>query len=118
MLMMSSGRPRTLVQVTGPATWLTTLSDWDAFADWYTKLIEGRSSLHPELAKQVDAWTEGKDSKEVVSILFDKVANEVRYTGLEFGVSALQPLSMQRGLGKPLRGLQGQIQPVVRDARA
>lgn len=76
----------------GPAIWLSTLGDWPSFGRWYDGLLQGRRELDPALAAQVDAWTRGKAAPaEVTAALFEKVAREVRYTGLEFGIAAVQP---------------------------
>lgn len=77
---------------TGPATWLTTLADWDEVAAWYQGLINQRNQLGEPLSKLVDEWTRDAGTpREVLAILHDKVANEIRYEGLEFGMSGLQP---------------------------
>lgn len=76
----------------GPAVWLSTLRDWEAFGRWYEQLLKGRGELPPALAAQVDQWTRRLGSPdEVLAALFEKVAREVRYTGLEFGIAAVRP---------------------------
>jgi|GEM_PF-2820654 len=75
-----------------PTVWLSTLKSWDDVANWYTHLLGDRSDLGPELKKQVDAWTDHlKERESVIGILQEKVASEVRYTGLEFGIAGYQP---------------------------
>ncbi len=77
---------------TGPVTWLTTFADWNRMAAWYQTLLDGRSELGDELKQSVDEWTAGATTpREILDILYDKVANDVRYEGLEFGISGLQP---------------------------
>ncbi|QQL44164.1 DUF3857 and transglutaminase domain-containing protein [Sulfuriroseicoccus oceanibius] len=77
---------------TGPCVFLSTLPDWDAFTTWYSGVLAERSTLSDELKQQVDSWTEGLDSDEqILRALFEKAANDVRYTGLEFGFSGLRP---------------------------
>ncbi len=77
---------------TAPTVWLSTLPDWDAFARWYNGLIEDRFEIGEDLAAKVEGWTEGiEDEGEILALLLSKVANEVRYTGLEFGQAGLQP---------------------------
>ena len=76
----------------GPATWLSTFSSWDEFAGWYQKLLTERNNLDEELRQKVDEWTAAaKTPREILDILYDHVANDVRYEGLEFGLSGLQP---------------------------
>ena len=80
------------VAQSGPSFRLTTLPDWNAFARWYAPLLAGRATLKPALAKQVDDWTKGaRTPEETLAILFSKAANDVRYVGLEFGISGHQP---------------------------
>jgi len=84
------GRPP--ISQSGPATWITTLANWDAFADWYRPLLKERSTLSAELAELVDTWTAGvADEDEIIARLLQRASNDVRYTGLEFGISGLQP---------------------------
>ena len=76
----------------GPVLWLTTLPDWTAFVQWYAPLVSERSSLRPALARQIDEWTKNaRTPAEILEILMAKVSTDVRYTGLEFGTSDLQP---------------------------
>lgn len=76
----------------GPIVWLTTLPDWEGFIEWYAPLMSERSTLSPKLASQVDAWTEDAESnEEIIRILHEKVAANIRYTGLEFGQAGYQP---------------------------
>ena len=79
-----------------PTLWLTTVKDWDAIARWYSGLVADRSELGDELRELVGKWTAGvTDQKQIVSILHEKVANDVRYTGLEFGLAGFQPYPCQ-----------------------
>ena len=83
-------RPPTLQ--TGPALWMTTLHDWDAFAKWYAPLVEERSKIQPGLAAKIEEWTKSAHTpKEILDVLMAKVATDVRYVGLEFGTADLQP---------------------------
>lgn len=76
----------------GPAIWITTLADWNSLGRWYGDLLRGRDELSFALAAQVDDWTKGKKSpSELVSTLFNKVARDVRYVGLEFGIGGYRP---------------------------
>lgn len=75
-----------------PTLWLTTLSDWDQVATWFDGLVSGRSELGPELEAALGEWTKGVNGREkLIALLQEKVANDVRYTGLEFGLAGYQP---------------------------
>ena len=76
----------------GPATRVTTLASWDQVSTWFAGLCRDRDQLSPELARQVDGWTRSASSRdEIVRILLGKVADEVRYVGLELGDGDYQP---------------------------
>jgi len=76
----------------GPATWLTTFESWEKVSSWYDQLVSKSSELDEALKKLSADRVEGaSDKMEIARRLFGMVANEVRYTGLEFGVSAMKP---------------------------
>jgi hypothetical protein len=76
----------------GPLTWLSTLDSWDSFAKWYGGLVKGTENLSPDLKAKIDVWTkDAKTPDEVLRILYEHVARDVRYTGFELGKSDLQP---------------------------
>lgn len=75
-----------------PTVWLTTLPDWDSVAKWFYGLAAERSELGPDLTAEVDRLTQGLTREDdIVAALHAAVANEVRYTGLEFGLAGYQP---------------------------
>lgn len=75
-----------------PTLWLTTLDSWDDIARWFHRLASERSELGPELTAEVNKLTAGlTDPHQIVDKLCSVVANEVRYTGLEFGLAGYQP---------------------------
>lgn len=76
----------------GPAVFLSTVKDWEAFGRWYNSLLQGRDAAGKDLAREVASRTQGiSDSAAVVAALLTAAAHDVRYTGLEFGISGLQP---------------------------
>ncbi len=76
----------------GPAVRTSTLPNWDAVARWYQGLLEPRAKLSPELKALAKQWTKSNQTrKHTINALYQRVANDVRYTGLEFGLSGLQP---------------------------
>ncbi|WP_338288049.1 DUF3857 domain-containing protein [Luteolibacter sp. LG18] len=83
-------------QQVGPGTWLTTFGSWDELAAWYGGLLAERSELGDTLKAKVEEWTkEAKSPREILDVLHDHVANDVRYEGLEFGISGLQPYACE-----------------------
>jgi transglutaminase-like putative cysteine protease len=76
----------------GPAVFLTTLRGWDEFADWFRGLLAGRDLLPPDLQAAARGWTaEAKSPEEIVRILHRRVTDDIRYTGLEFGLAGYRP---------------------------
>ncbi|HTJ79927.1 MAG TPA: DUF3857 domain-containing protein [Rariglobus sp.] len=76
----------------GPLVHLTTLDSWDKIATWFTGMVKDRDRLSPALTAQVEEWTKGlADRDAIIHVLFTKVANDVRYTGLDLGDSDYQP---------------------------
>lgn len=76
----------------GPALWLSTIESWDAYASWYEGMSKGSDELSPELKSKIDGWTKDvKDPEQILRILNGHVAFDVRYTGIEFGMSSLRP---------------------------
>jgi transglutaminase-like putative cysteine protease len=76
----------------GPCVHLSTVADWNAVGRWFAGLLKGRDQLTAELATQVDALTQNeKTPDDILRVLLAKVANDVRYTGLELGEADYQP---------------------------
>lgn len=89
---LSPERNRPPLRQTGPILWLTTLADWKVFTAWYAPLVEAQTALSPALKRQIDEWTKDASSPErTLEILMAKVAADVRYVGLEFDATDLQP---------------------------
>ena len=81
---------------TGPLNYVTTLESWDAFAAWYSELLDERSELPESLLAESREWVSGAESsREVLDVLFEKVARDVRYTSIDFGYAGFQPQSAE-----------------------
>ncbi len=75
-----------------PTLWLTTLRSWDDLARWYQTELAESSHVGPELAAAVDQATAGlTDRAAIIAALHSLAADEVRYTGLEFGLAGYRP---------------------------
>ena len=80
-----------------PTLWLSTLDSWDAVATWFHGLLAGRSELDDAVKAEIDRRTAGVTARdEIIAILTETVANEVRYVGLEFGLAGYQPHPCQQ----------------------
>lgn len=77
---------------TGPLVRLTTFKDWNEFLDWYVPLANKKTTLGKKLEAEVDKLTQGlTNPREILDRLAAKVADDVRYVGLEFGNSDIEP---------------------------
>ena len=106
------------VSQSGPATWITSFKDWEAFGDWYRPLIKDRATLNAELAAKVDEWT--ADAADEEGNHRPPAASRLDRCPLHrFGIRHRRPtaLRLQRGLGKSIWRLQGQVKPAACDAR-
>lgn len=76
----------------GPVVRATTFKDWAQFVDWYRPLVEKQMALGQKLEEEVARWTaQARSPREVLAILHERVANDVRYVGLEFGSCDIEP---------------------------
>lgn len=77
---------------TGPLVRFTTFKDWNEFLDWYVPLANRKTTLGRELEDEVTKLTQGlSNPREILDRLATKVADDVRYVGLEFGDSDIEP---------------------------
>lgn len=76
----------------GPTLFFTTLPDWETYGGWYRKLLKERSTLPEPLLSLAREWTkDAKSDEDKIKTILTRVARDVRYTGLEFGLGGLQP---------------------------
>lgn len=77
---------------TGPTVFLTTVPDWETLGDWYRSLLLERSELTEAMTARARGWARAADTaQEKAAAILGHVARDIRYTGLEFGLGALQP---------------------------
>lgn len=75
-----------------PSISWSTMDNWDQVARWFYTLVSERDELGQELEVLLDEWTQDLETEEeIIEVLTEKIANDVRYTGLEFGLSGHQP---------------------------
>ena len=80
------------VTQTGPALFLSTLEGWDDLANWYAERIRESSVVDDAVREVAKEWAgETEDEDEIIYNLAFRVANDIRYVSLEFGVGGLQP---------------------------
>ncbi len=74
--------------------WLqaTSISSWDSVARWFWGLAKPQAITTSAIKSTVAGLTAGKQTDEAKArAIYDWVANQVRYVGLEFGLSAFRP---------------------------
>ena len=75
-----------------PSIQATTFDSWQEVGKWYWDLQSNRLTTSPEMkAKVAELTKDAKSDTEKVSRIYDFVAKEFRYIGLEFGVGRYQP---------------------------
>lgn len=89
---MHAEQDRAPLSQTGPCVFLTTLPDWNAFLNWYVPRADQSAVADDRLKALADEWTkDAKTPRDVVKALGTKVANDVRYVGLEFNDCDIEP---------------------------
>ena len=71
---------------------ITSLSSWDQVARWYHSLA--REALKPDdrVKRAVKAIVKGaRDRDEAIRRIYDFVAQNIRYVGMEFGINGYKP---------------------------
>jgi hypothetical protein len=80
------------IRFRAPSLWFSSIDSWDGVATWFSQLVANRGELGPDLEAKLAEWTAGlTERRALVDRLHEIVANEVRYTGLEFGLAGYQP---------------------------
>ena len=68
------------------------LSDWQSVAHWFDGLAKPQEQANDAIRATVAKITAGKTTEtEKARACYDWVANQTRYVGLEFGLSAFRP---------------------------
>ena len=78
----------------GPFLRISSMADWAEIGNWYAGLLRERESASEAVRAKVAEWQGAAVTPaQVAAQLFEHVASDVRYTGLEFGQGRLQPRS-------------------------
>ena len=71
---------------------ISSLNDWQAVARWFEGLAKPQQKANAAIRATVAKITAGKTSDaDKARACYDWVANQTRYVGLEFGLSAMRP---------------------------
>ena len=80
------------IQELVPRVEVSSYENWDEFAQWYHHLIRRQFESSPEIRAKVAELTEGLTTpEEKVRVIYEFVANEIRYIAWEFGVHGFLP---------------------------
>jgi tetratricopeptide (TPR) repeat protein len=75
-----------------PDVQLSSFTDWQQVAQWYSKLQSDRAAPDDTIRKKAAELTRGATTpEEKTRRLYDYVAQNIRYVSLSFGVGRLQP---------------------------
>ena len=73
---------------------ITSLDSWDELMEWYGTLIREQDYLTPEIEQKTKALLRGAWSrKEKIKRLYEYVATNIDYVGIELGIWAIKPHS-------------------------
>ncbi len=78
-------------QPTEPQIQVTSFQSWDEFGKWFGEIQRDRIAPTPEIRARAAELTKGlQTDSEKAQALYDYVARQFRYVGLEFGIGRLQ----------------------------
>ncbi len=73
---------------------ITSLDSWDKLMEWYGTLIREQDYVTPEIEQKTKALLRGAWSrKEKIKRLYEYVATNIDYVGIELGIWAIKPHS-------------------------
>ncbi|MCZ6676232.1 MAG: DUF3857 and transglutaminase domain-containing protein, partial [Candidatus Poribacteria bacterium] len=73
---------------------ISSLDSWERLVEWYTTLIREQDYVTPEIEKKTKALLMGAWSrKEKIKRLYEYVATQIDYVGIELGIWAIKPHS-------------------------
>jgi tetratricopeptide (TPR) repeat protein len=77
-----------------PDVELTTFENWQAVAQWYAKLENGRVEPTPAIRAKALELIQGRENEsDKIQALYDYVSKNIRYVSLSFGLGRYQPHS-------------------------
>ena len=75
-----------------PRLHYTSIESWDNVYTWYKELAKGRYTPDADIEEKVHQLTENLATEEAkIRAIYQFVATNIRYVGIEFGQSAYQP---------------------------
>ena len=75
-----------------PRLYYTSIESWDSVYTWYKELAKGRYTPDADIEEKVQQLTENLATEEAkIRAIYQFVATNIRYVGIELGQSAYQP---------------------------
>ncbi|HAJ33387.1 MAG TPA: hypothetical protein DCK79_08445 [Candidatus Atribacteria bacterium] len=75
-----------------PRIMISSFSSWEEIASWYYDISREQSKADADIKAKVAELVQGKDTdEEKISAIYHYVISEIRYLGLEFGLSGHMP---------------------------
>jgi hypothetical protein len=75
-----------------PSVQVTTFANWEQVGAWYQSLAKDQISVTPAIQTRADALIKGLTSDDdKIRAIFNAVALQIHYVGLEFGIGRYQP---------------------------
>ena len=75
-----------------PRLYYTSIESWDSVYTWYKELAKGRYTADADIEEKVQQLTENLATEEAkIRAIYQFVATNIRYVGIELGQSAYQP---------------------------
>ena len=89
-LEMEGGMPH--VNNVAPRLRYSSIADWDDVYTWYKELAKGRYTPNVDIEEKVRQLTKNLKTNEAkIRAIYNFVASDIRYVGIELGQSAYQP---------------------------
>ncbi len=85
-----------------PEPWvqLSEFKSWADVAQWALALFETKMTFSPELSRKIEEWRQISDQEQQVLAVLRFVQDDVRYFGIEIGVSSEKPADPSAVFGR------------------
>ncbi|MCG8329353.1 MAG: DUF3857 and transglutaminase domain-containing protein [Chitinophagales bacterium] len=72
------------------------MSDWESYSSFMSKLYEGRQELPDDIKQQIQSLTADiQNPKEKIEVLYKYLQNNTRYVSIQLGIGGWQPFSAE-----------------------
>lgn len=72
------------------------MSDWESYSTFMSKLYEGRQELPDDIKQQIQSLTEGiQNPRDKIEVLYKYLQDNTRYVSIQLGIGGWQPFSAE-----------------------